>query len=149
MKRQLNIPTNLSIETVFQIIETHLDGRYKTFRKSDLRLIIKKTYKFQSNGREVIMKQLSFNDSGYFQILDNTLTLKINLTKQLIFWISVLVVGLLIFWKYFLFPIQSTILLICLPILIVWVFEIISLNDFIKNELNEISKKMKDSIKQT
>ena len=146
MIRQLSIPTNLSNDTVFQIIETHLDGRFKTFKKSDLRLIIKKTYKFKSNGREIIMKQLSFNDSGYFQIVDNTLSFTINLTKQLVFWSSVMTIELLMFWKYFLFPFQTTIFLVCIPILIGWVFGSIYLSNFIENELNQISNKINKKI---
>ncbi len=144
IKEQINKPNNLSVDSIFQIIEIYFADRYKTTEKSDSKLRIKKIYTFQSSGWEIILKQLSFKDSGYFQIKDNHLSFTFDLTKQIIFWTLLTMIELFILWRLFHFSIIISCLLIFVPLLIGWINGLYNLKHFVKFELDAISERMKD-----
>jgi hypothetical protein len=133
------IKTNLSSDSIFKIIELYFDKQYKITRLSDKKLKIKKLYKYQSNGWETILKQLSFKDSGYFYFDKNILSLKIDLTKHLVFWILLSSIVFYIFLNLFKLSIIVTSILIFVPIIIAWTIGIYNLRQFIDFEIKEIS----------
>lgn len=145
IKKRIDIPTDLSTETVFQIIEMYFEGRYKPKRHTDSILKVKRLYKYQSSfGWNKITKPLCFNDSGYFQISDNQLSFSINLTKQIVFWSLIMISGFFILWKLFHVSFVICCFLIFIPLIIGWINGLNELKQFVKYELERISKKLND-----
>jgi len=148
IKRTIEIPRKLSSDLIFGLINTYYAGNYNTSRKSNNRLNVKRLYRFKSNGWETIIKQMRFEDRGYLQIKDNILSFKIDIKKQLIFSISILVITVLISWKFDMVSFLITCGLIFLTMIIIWLYGMNKANTFLKAELNKISDllKMQDSI---
>ena len=145
IKKQIHKPEGLSADSIFQIIEIYFSGRYKTTRQSNSILKVKRLYKYQTSfGWSNITKQLDFNDSGYFKIQDNHLSFKIDLSKQIVFWTLLAMAGLFVLWKVFHVSFLYSCLLIFIPLLIGWFNGLYELSQFIKFELNEISKRLND-----
>ena len=142
IRKQINNRKGLSTDAIFSIIELHLAGTYKTTRISDSRLNIRKLYTYTSaNSREVTHKQMNFKDSGHFIVSENSTLFIINLKKQFIFWMTLLVFGILITWKLWEASLLLSFALITTPILIIWIIKIIALKKFMLKEITEISKK--------
>jgi len=144
IRKLINKPENLSADSVFQIIEIYFTGQYKTIRQSDSKLKIKRLYKYQSNGWETIQRQLSFRDSGYFQVDNNSLSFSIDLTKQIVFWTLMAASGMFILWKLFHLSFLLTLILIFVPILIGWSIGLIGLKQFVDLQIDAISKRLND-----
>lgn len=144
IRNQIHKPENLSADSVFQIIEIYFTGQYKTTRQSDSKLKIKRLYKYQSNGWETIQRQLSFRDSGYFQVDNNSLSFSIDLTKQIVFWTLMAASGMFILWKLFHLSFLLTLILIFVPLLIGWIIGLYGLKQFIDLELDAITKRLND-----
>jgi hypothetical protein len=142
IKKQIPIPKDLSADSIFSIIEMYFAGRYKTTRNSKLRLDIKRLYKYQSNGREMIYKKINFKDYGNFRVKGNSIIFKICLTKQAIFWLTMLIFGFFITWKVWNTSFLLSLFLILTPILIVWINGIIETEKFMSKEIVEISKQL-------
>lgn len=143
IKKQIKKPANVSVDTIFSIIELQLSKSYKTTRVSDIRLNIKKNYTYNSaNSREVIHKQLNFKDSGYFIVSDTSILFMMNLRKQFLFWIILGVFGVLITWKIWNTSLLLSLLLITTPILIICMTKIVALNKFMSKEITDISKQL-------
>jgi hypothetical protein len=143
IKKQINNPKGVSADAIFSIIELHLDETYKTTRVSDSKLNIRKKYTYISaNSREVIHKQMSFKDSGYFTVNDDSPLFIINLRKQLFFWLILSIIGVVITWKLWEVSLLLSIFLITIPILIFWIVKIIELKKFMSKEISEILKKL-------
>ena len=143
IKKQINNPKGLSADAIFSIIELHLAETYKTTRVSDSKLNIRKKYTYISaNSREVIHKQMSFKDSGYFTVNDDSTLFIINLRKQLFFWLILSIIGVVITWKLWEASLLLSIFLITIPILIFWIVKIIELKKFMSKEITEILKKL-------
>lgn len=143
IKKQINNPKGVSADAIFSIIELHLAETYKTTRVSDSKLNIRKKYTYISaNSREVIHKQMSFKDSGYFTVNDDSTLFIINLRKQLFFWLILSIIGVVITWKLWEASLLHSIFLITIPILIFWIVKIIELKKFMSKEISEILKKL-------
>ena len=143
IKKQINNPKGVSADAIFSIIELHLAETYKTTRVSDSKLNIRKKYTYISaNSREVIHKQMSFKDSGYFTVNDDSTLFIINLRKQLFFWLILSIIGVVITWKLWEVSLLLSIFLITIPILIFWIVKIIELKKFMSKEISEILKKL-------
>ena len=143
IKKQINNPKGVSADAIFSIIELHLAETYKTTRVSDSKLNIRKKYTYISaNSREVIHKQMSFKDSGYFTVNDDSPLFIINLRKQLFFWLILSIIGVVITWKLWEVSLLLSIFLITIPILIFWIVKIIELKKFMSKEISEILKKL-------
>ncbi len=143
IKKQINNPKGVSADAIFSIIELHLAETYKTTRVSDSKLNIRKKYTYISaNSREVIHKQMSFKDSGYFTVNDDSTLFIINLRKQLFFWLILSIIGVVITWKLWEASLLLSIFLITIPILIFWIVKIIELKKFMSKEISEILKKL-------
>ena len=143
IKKQINTPKGVSADAIFSIIEIHLAETYKTTRVSDSKLNIRKKYTYISaNSREVIHKQMSFKDSGYFTVNDDSTLFIINLRKQLFFWLILSIIGVVITWKLWEVSLLLSIFLITIPILIFWIVKIIELKKFMSKEISEILKKL-------
>ena len=143
IKKQINNPKGVSADAIFSIIELHLAETYKTTRVSDSKLNIRKKYTYISaNSREVIHKQMSFKDSGYFTVNDDSTLFIINLRKQLFFWLILSIIGVVITWKLWEVSLLLSIFLITIPILIFWIVKIIELKKFMSKEITEILKKL-------
>ena len=140
IKKLIPKPKDLSADSIFSIIEMYFAGRYKTTRNSDSRIDIKRLYKYQSNGREVFYKQMNFKDYGNFQVKDDSIIFKICLTKQAIFWCSMLTFGFFLSWKVWDASFLLSLFLITTPILIVWINGLIETKEFMSKEIAEISK---------
>ncbi len=146
IRKQIHKPGNLSNETILQIIEAQLNGRYKTSRESDSKLNIKRLYKYESNGWETITKQLNIIDTGYFKINNNSISVRFTTWKHLIFWISFLTLGFLLIWKVWEASLGLSIALSTIPISLVWIIGIHDFNSFINKELFKIEKQFKKSV---
>jgi hypothetical protein len=144
IRKQIHKPENLSADSVFQIIEIYLTGQYKTIRQSDSKLKIKRLYNYQSNGWETIQRQLSFRDSGYFQMDNNYFSFSIDLTKQIVFWTLMAVSGMFILWKLFHLSFLLTLILIFVPLLIGWSIGLYGLKQFVDLQIDAISKRLND-----
>lgn len=142
IKKQIPIPKDLSVDSIFSIIEMYFAGRYKTTRNSESRIDIKRLYKYQSNGREMIYKQMNFKDYGNFRVKDNSIIFRISLTKQAIFWFTILMFGFFITWKVWNTSFLLSLFLILAPILIVWINGIFKTKKFMSKEIVEISKQL-------
>lgn len=144
IKNRIEMPADISSDTVFQIIEMYYAGSYKLKRESDSKLRIKRLYTYQSSiGWNKIIKKLNFNDSGLFQINDNYLYFKIDLTLQIVFWTLMPILGLLMLWGPFHVPFTISVILIFVPLIIGWVYGLFELKQFIRDELNMISRRLK------
>lgn len=145
IKKQIKTPKGVSADAIFSIIELYLAGTYKTSRISDSRLNIRKLYTYISaNSREVVHKQMSFKDSGYFIVSEDSTLFIINLRKQLFFWLILSVLGILITWKLWEASLLLSIFLITIPILIFWIIKIIELKKFMSKKVEEIEQKLGD-----
>lgn len=143
IKKRINKPKKLSLDSIFSIIELHLAGNYKTTRISDSKLNIRKLHKYISgNSREVVHKRMNFKDSGHFIINDGSIIFVVNLRKQLLFWTTLLLFGILITWKLWNVSLLFSFILITTPVLIIWTIRVIKLREFMSKEITEISKKL-------
>lgn len=146
IERKIKKPKNLSDDSILHILEVHFAGKYKTTRSNSTRLSIRKLYKyFVGHSREVAHKKMSFKDSGYFMIHDNYILFKMTLGKQLLFWIIIMIFGILITWKVWNASFLLSVLLIASPIMIIWLFGILELIDFIDYESTNISSRLSNS----
>jgi len=144
IKKQIQISSDLSADSTFQIIDIYFASRYKTTRQSDSALKVKRLYTYPSSfGWNKIMKQLSFNDSGYFQIKDNELSFSFDLTKQIVFWILMTISGFFILRGLFHVSFIISCMLIFVPLIIGWINGLYELKQFIRLELDTISKRLK------
>jgi hypothetical protein len=144
IKKQIDKPKDLSTDSVLSIIEMNLAGRYKTSRVSDSKLNIRRLYRYISaNSREVAHKRMNFKDSGYFLIRDNSIVFRIVLGKQILFWLALLVFGVLLTWKVWNASFLLALFLIITPILVVWINGIIEIKEFMRKELMEISRHLR------
>jgi hypothetical protein len=143
IKKRINKPKGVSKDFIISIIELHLAETYKTTRISDSRLNIRKLYKFNSaNSQEVVHKQMNFKDSGYFIVNDDAIIFMINLRKQFLFWMILLVLGVFVTWKLWNATLLFSFTLITSPILLIWIIGIIKLKEFMSKEFIEISKEL-------
>ena len=86
---------------------------------------------------------MNFKDSGYFLIRDNSIVFRIVLGKQILFWLALLVFGVLLTWKVWNASFLLALFLIITPILVVWINGIIEIKEFMRKELMEISRHLR------
>lgn len=135
-------PENQSNDSVFKAIENYLSGRYKLVRLSESKIKIKRLYKFQSDGWEVIMKQLNLKDSGYFEINNNNISYTPKFSKPLIFWTLISILVFFILWQLFHVSLSISLITIILPSIIGWIIGLYNLKKFLNHELNMISRRL-------
>jgi hypothetical protein len=149
IKKRIPYPKDLSADSIFSIIEMYFAGRYKTSKISDTRVSVRRLYKYHTaNSREVAHKRMSFSDSGYFLIQKDSITFGISLGKQLLFWLTLLVFGVLITWKVWNASFLLSFFLITTPISVIWIIGILELKDFIDYEMMQIEKRLVDKAKR-
>lgn len=148
IKKQIDKPMDLSPDSVFSIIEMYFAGRYKIARISDSRINIRRLYRYNTGGdREVAYKRMNFKDSGYFIIHNDSMSFGISLGKQLLFWLTLLVFGVLITWKVWNASFLVSFFIIAAPILIIWIIGILEIKDFLDFETMCISNRLNDKSK--
>ena len=135
-------PENQSNDSVFKAIENYLSGRYKLVRLSESKIKIKRLYKFQSDGWEVIIKQLNLKDSGYFEINNNNISYTPKFYKPLIFWTLISILVFFILWQLFHVSLSISLITIILPSIIGWIIGLYNLKKFLNHELNMISRRL-------
>ncbi|MCU4166671.1 hypothetical protein [Carboxylicivirga caseinilyticus] len=145
IKNKIYKPDNLTSDSIIQIIEIYFSGRYKTMRQTDTKIRIKRLYKFKSNGWEVIYKQMDFKDSGYFNIYDDNISFSFDLTKLIVFWTLISIIGFFVLWQLSHLSLVISFALIFIPLIFVWINGLYGLKQFTKFELDTISKRLNDS----
>lgn len=143
IEKQLDIPIELPSSFVFKVIKMHYKGRYNTIVVSNKKLIIRKIHPYNYSNKAYAFKKLSFNDYGCFLLFNNKLRFKINLGKQILFWVSMVIVGMVLSVEVFNSSFLYAIIFTCMPIFLIWIIGLMSLNIFMTNELHEISRKLK------
>ncbi|MGM0479007.1 MAG: hypothetical protein ACQERC_07260 [Bacteroidota bacterium] len=139
-------PENQSNDSVFKAIENELSGSYKLIRLSESRMKIKRLYEFQSNGWEVIMKQLNLKDSGCFEINDNNISYIPTVAKPVIFWTLMSTIVFFILWKLFQISLSISLITIIVPSIIGWTVGHYNLKKFLNHELDMIDKRLNHNI---
>ena len=90
------------------------------------------------------MKYLNFNDLGYFQYSDDCLLFVIDLSKQIVFSIPIVILGVFVIWRLFFASFIYSCFLSFIPLAVFWISGLLDLKDFIDAELNAISIRLKD-----
>jgi hypothetical protein len=143
ISKQINKPKHLSNDEIFEIIEFFFVGRFKTTRKSVSRLEIRRLYNYPSYGWNTTINKLNFNDFGNFQIINDQIKYSINLAKQITFWTLMMLVGIIILWKLYQVSLIVSFCINFIPVLMVWINGLYKFNQFVKTELDIISKRLK------
>jgi hypothetical protein len=134
---------NLSNDKVHQAIVNQFSGRYSIIRQSKNKIKIKRLYNFQSDGWEVIVKQINLKDTGCFKIDKNFISFTSSVSKPLIFWSLLSILFFFILLNLFRVPFTVSLFTITTPLIAGWTKGFYSLKNFQSHELNMISKRLK------
>lgn len=138
----INRPKNLSIDSIFGIIEIYFRGKYKVVSWLDKELTIRRLYKHRSNGWELILKQLKFNDLVYFKVLENTIKFEVVVWKQLLVLLAFLILGFAISWIIWEQTFGVSLLVPAIPVFITIAIKYYEIKKFINREKAEISERI-------
>ena len=135
-------PINLSTDAIFGLIEIYFQGKYKVVSWSDKKMSIRKLYKYQSNGWEMIMKRLHPNDLVRFEVVGNSIRFEVIVWKQILVLSAFLLIGFIISLSIWELSFGTSVLIPSIPIFIAVVVRFYEIKKFINSEKTEISKRI-------
>jgi len=140
--KSILIKESLSEDKIVQVVNLYFTNKYRTDWMSNLKCKFKKTHSFQSNGWEIIQKQLSPTNCGILTFKDNSIKLELTLIKQFVISILGGILLTLIIWKGYNVIFIISIVIILIIEIIIWITIINIGKQFMKKSLTEIKEKM-------
>lgn len=138
----INKPINLSTDAIFGLIEIYFRGKYKVVSWSDKKMSIRRLYKYQSNGWEMIMKRFHSIDLVRFEVVGNSIRFEVIVWKQILVLSAFLLIGFIISWSIWELSFGTSVLIPSIPIFIAVVVRFYEIKKFINSEKTEISKRL-------